>query len=275
MPAGRFIVEGMALAPGAEIELPPEIAHQARDVLRLAAGDSLRLLDGAGGEYPAEVLVCDRRHVTVRLGERIEAIRAEVGVRVVLHQGVLKGARFELVLQKCTELGVVAFAPVLTQRALGAVDETSDVKRKRWTRIVAEAVEQCGGARLPELLPPRSLGQSLVSIPASAVALIPWEGKRANPLRGALRAALGRGGEVAEVGKATASSASPPEVHLFIGPEGGFSYEEVELAQRLAGAVPVTLGPRVLRAETAAIVAVALTLDALGALDAPPPAVAG
>src|SRR5262249_31401232 len=103
MPAGRFIVLDAALTPGAEIELPPEIAHQVRDVLRLAPGDTVRLLDGLGGEYPGEVVEVGRKQVSVRLGLREEARGAEPAVRVVLCQGMLKAAKFELVLQKCTE----------------------------------------------------------------------------------------------------------------------------------------------------------------------------
>src|SRR5579859_4832018 len=98
MPAGRFYVEGIALAPGIEIDLPAELAHQARDVLRLQPGGALRLLDGAGGEYPAEVLSLDRHRVTVRLGARAEG-SAEPAARVVLCQGVLKAAKFEVVLR--------------------------------------------------------------------------------------------------------------------------------------------------------------------------------
>jgi 16S rRNA (uracil1498-N3)-methyltransferase len=260
MPAGRFIIEGVALVPGAELELPAELAHQARDVLRVTPGQTLRLLDGAGGEYPAEVLAADRRRVSVRLGQRVEIAGVEPPLRLVLCQGVLKAAKLELVLQKCTELGVAAFVPLLTERAVAAADEASEAKRRRWDRIVAEAVEQCGGARLPERSPPRQLLHALASMPAGAIALIPWEKERATPLRAALQAALA----------SNDLAPSVPEVHLFIGPEGGFSPGEIALARR-HGAIPVTLGPRILRAETAAIVAVTLALDALGALDQPSP----
>jgi 16S rRNA (uracil1498-N3)-methyltransferase len=260
MPAGRFIVEGIVLAPGGEIELPPEVAHQARDVLRLGPGGMLRLLDGVGGEYPAEVLQLERKRVLVRLRQRIAVTGVEPAARIVLCQGVLKAAKFELVLQKCTELGVAAFVPLLTERAVAAAEEASEQKRRRWARIVAEAVEQCGGVRLPGLSAPRPLMHALASMPDGAIALIPWEEERATPLRAALRVALDTSGATRDV----------PAVYLFIGPEGGFSSGEIALAHR-QGAVPVTLGPRILRAETAAIVAVTLALDALGALDQPPP----
>ena len=258
MPAGRFLVEGVTLSPGAEIELPAEVAHQARDVLRLSPGDTLRLLDGLGGEYPATITALDRKRVAVRLGERV-AGRADPAVRVVLCAGVLKAARFEWVLQKGTELGVAEFIPLLTERAVGAADEASEAKRRRWARIVAEALEQCGGTRLPAIAEPRPLMHALASLPSRAVALIPWEEATASPLGDVLRE------RVAALGGAAAVS----EVRVFIGPEGGFSPREVALARR-SGALPVTLGPRILRAETAALVAAALTLDALGALAGAP-----
>ncbi len=259
MPAGRFVVEGLTLQPESELELPQEVAHQARDVLRATPGDTLHLLDGTGGEYPAEVIALDRKRVIVRLGSRVEG-HAEPSVRVVLGQGMLKAAKFEWVLQKCTELGVAAFMPLLTERAVAATEEAGEGKRRRWSRIVAEALEQCGGTRLPEISPPHPLMHALASLPSGGLALIPWEEASALPLRAALQQAVTVLGGVAHLS----------EVRLFIGPEGGFSAGEIALAER-AGAIPVTLGPRILRAETAAIVAATLALDALGALDSPPP----
>lgn len=258
MPAGRFLLTGQPLAPGLELALPDDLAHQARDVLRLAPGDTLRLLDGAGGEYPATIMAMDRKRVMVHIGEWV-AGRSDPAVRVVLCQGMLKAAKYEWVLQKGTELGVAAFVPLLCERAVAAAEEASESKRSRWTKIVAEALEQCGGSRLPELTAPRPLMHALAGMPPGTVALIPWEEAAARPLRAALQDAVAAAGGVSNI----------PEVRLFIGPEGGFSAGEVELATR-AGAVPVTLGPRILRAETAAIVAATLGLDALGALDSAP-----
>jgi 16S rRNA (uracil1498-N3)-methyltransferase len=253
MPAGRFIADELPLAPGAALDLPETLAHQARDVLRLSVGDTVTLLDGHGGEYPAEIVTLERKRVAVRLGDRCEGASEPPG-RVVLCQGMLKAAKYEIILQKGTELGVAAFVPLLTERAVAAVDEASAGKQARWRKIVAEAVEQCGGACLPALEAPRPLLHALAGIPAGAVALIPWEGERATPLNAALAAALAAAG----------GSVHVPEVRLFIGPEGGFSEGEIALAQR-HGAIPVTLGPRILRAETAAIVAAALALDGIRA----------
>lgn len=258
MPAGRFLVEDVALVPGAELELPAEVAHQVRDVLRLGVGATIRLLDGAGGEYPTEIIALDRKRVAARLGERMEG-RADPAVRVVLCVGMLKAAKLEWVLQKGTELGVAAFVPLLTERAVGAADEASEGKRRRWAKIVAEALEQCGGTRLPEIAEPRPLLHALAACPRDGVALIPWEEAGAAPLADVLRERVAEMGGVAFVS----------EVRLFIGPEGGFSAREVELARR-NGARAVSLGPRILRAETAALVAATLALEAVGVLAGAP-----
>lgn len=255
MPAGRFVVTGLPLAAGAEFELPAELAHQVRDVLRLAPGGRIHLLDGIGGEYVAQVVEVGRKRVVVRLGARTE-LPPERGPRVVLCQGMLKAAKFETVLQKCTELGVAEFVPLPTERAVAATDELSPAKRARWEHILAEAVEQSGGSRLPRLAAPQPLMHALTHLRAGGIALFPWEGARDQGLRTALLEAV----------KARGGLANVPEVRIFIGPEGGFSQGEAALAER-AGANLVTLGPRILRAETAAIVASALALDTIRAVE--------
>jgi 16S rRNA (uracil1498-N3)-methyltransferase len=258
MPAGRFLLSGVKLKSGEELTLPDEIAHQARDVLRLGSGDTLRLLDGAGGEYLSEIIRVSRREVIASIGAREEGI-PQPAVRLTLCLGLLKAARFEWALQKGTELGVATFQPLLTARAVAATEEFGAAKRRRYERILAEALEQCGGAWLPALAAPHTLAEALASAPAEAIRLIPWE----EEATASLTATLARESARRE------GAARSPEVWLFIGPEGGFSAREVAQA-REAGALPVTLGPRILRAETATIVAAALALDALGALQSGP-----
>jgi 16S rRNA (uracil1498-N3)-methyltransferase len=174
----------------------------------------------------------------------------ELHARVVLYQGLLKAAKFEWVLQKGTELGVAAFVPLRTERSVTGAEDVGASKRARWQRILTEATEQCGRARVPDLAEPRPLAEAARALPPGDLALIPWEREHATALRAAL-ATLG---------------AAPAAIHLFIGPEGGFAAGEVALA-RECGARPVSLGPRVLRAETAAIAAVTLALAACGDLD--------
>ena len=258
MPAGRFVLLDTPLAAHIELELPLEVAHQARDVLRLAPGDVIYLLDGQGATYPAEVLMVERRRVVVRLDERQEP-QAEFPCRVTLCLGTLKAAKFEWVLQKATELGVAAIQPLLTERAVAATEMTGEARWRRWRRILAEAVEQCGGDRLPTLKAPQPLTQALAQLPSGAITLFPWEAAEAAPLRPALAEAFAAAGGLSAV----------DDVYIFIGPEGGFSAAEAALAKQ-RGALRVTLGARILRAETAALVAATLTLEAIGALDGAP-----
>lgn len=258
MPAGRFVLLDVALLEHTEIELPSDIAHQVRDVLRVTPGAVIQLLDGYGATYTTEVLSLDRRRVVVRLGAREEQ-QAEFPCQVILCQGMLKAAKFEWILQKATELGVAAIQPLLTERAVAATEMTGEARQRRWQRILAEALEQCGGDRLPTLSAPRPLMHALASLPADAIALFPWEEADAAPLRATLARAIATAGGLPVI----------KEVHIFIGPEGGFSAGEAALARR-HGALLVTLGARILRAETAALVATTLTLDTLGALDAAP-----
>ncbi|HLY30832.1 MAG TPA: 16S rRNA (uracil(1498)-N(3))-methyltransferase [Ktedonobacterales bacterium] len=252
MPAGRFYIAEAALVSGAEIILTAEIAHQVRDVLRLTPGAMIHLLDGAGGEYPATLGEVSRAHIIAILGAREEG-HAEPPARIILYQGMLKAAKFEWVLQKGTELGVATFVPLITSRAVAASEELGTAKRHRYERILIEAMEQCGGAHLPTLAAPQTLRQALDNLPANAHALIPWEGEPDLTLRAALHRTLTQHADDME---------APPTIALFIGPEGGFAADEVALA-RQRGARAVTLGRRILRAETAAMVAVTLALDAL------------
>lgn len=246
----RFFVEPALLAGTPDtIMLPDKLAHQIRDVLHLTGGESLVLLDNSGDEVVATVARSSRSGVEVQFIERHPG-KHESSVRIILCQGLLKSARFEWVLEKGTELGVAVFVPTLCHRSMAGLEEAGPAKIARWQRIIQEAAEQCDRSRLPELQPIRSLPHLLNDIPRDALALIPWEEEHALSLRDALNA-YQRG-----------VSTSPTTVVLFIGPEGGLTVEEVALAQQ-HGVQSVTLGPRILRAETAALAAVANVMYAL------------
>ena len=225
------------------IILPDRLAHQVRDVLRLGIGEQLVLLDNSGDEVLASVTKSNRASVEVQVLDR-RAGKSESPVRIILCQGLLKSARFEWVLEKGTELGVAVFAPILCRRSMAGLEDAGPSKQQRWQRIIQEAAEQCGRSRLPELLPARPLMQALNDILPGALALMPWEEEHGQTLQEALVPALNRG------------DSQPITVVLFIGPEGGLMVEEVALAQRY-GVQVVTLGQRILRAETAALASVA------------------
>jgi 16S rRNA (uracil1498-N3)-methyltransferase len=247
----RFFVEPTLLAGTPDtIMLPDKLAHQVRDVLHLAIGEQLVLLDNSGDEVVATVVRTNRTGVEVQCEERHPGKR-ESSVRIILCQGLLKSARFEWVLEKGTELGVAVFVPTLCHRSMSGLEEAGPAKIARWQRIIQEATEQCDRSRLPELQPIRPLPQLLNDIPRDALALMPWEEEHALSLRDAL------------VAYQRNASTTPITIMLFIGPEGGLTSEEVALARQRA-VQSVTLGPRILRAETAALAAVANVMYALG-----------
>ncbi len=236
------------LQAGTSLALPEKTAHQVRDVLHLTVGEQLILLDNSGDECVCAITKSERKLVALEVLER-RAGKAESRVRLTLCQGLLKSARFEWILEKGTELGVTTFAPVLCRRSMAGLEEAGPAKQQRWQRIIQEATEQCGRARLPVLQPIRPLMHALADLPPYAIALIPWEEEQGRSLRAALR----------EAQAAQTEKNGPLDVFVFIGPEGGLLADEIKLAQR-HGVQAVTLGSRILRAETAALAAVANVL---------------
>ncbi len=249
----RFFVSPEVLSPfRANIMLPEKLAHQVRDVLHLSVGEQLVLLDNGGDEFFCTVTKTGRVGVEGELVER-RAGKQESPVRLVLCQGLLKSARFEWILEKGTELGVSVFVPTLCRRSMSGLEDAGPAKVQRWQRILQEATEQCGRSRIPELQPIRPLLHTLKDIPQGAVALMPWEEEHSQSLRDVLQ-------NKRPIGEIMTSKSLT--VVVFIGPEGGLMVEEVMLAQR-HGVQAVTLGPRILRAETAALAAVANIMYAL------------
>ncbi|HEY6543037.1 MAG TPA: 16S rRNA (uracil(1498)-N(3))-methyltransferase [Ktedonobacteraceae bacterium] len=268
-----FVSPELVQQPGASITLPKELAHQFRDVLHLQAGEQVMLLDNSGDEMLASVVSVNKSAVDVQLLERRPG-KSESPVRIILCQGLLKSARFEWILEKGTELGVSVFSPILCRRSMTGLEDAGTSKMQRWQRIITEAAEQSGRARLPELLPIRTLKDALANIPPDALALMPWEEEHGLTLRDALRNTVhSKGGDRVDEGRGPLRSPSSPKpllqsgttitIVLFIGPEGGLTIEEIKQAQQ-HGAQIVSLGSRILRAETAALVAVANVMYELG-----------
>ena len=237
-----------ALAPGLSLALPDNLAHQVRDVLHLKIGEVLTLFDSNGHEFLAMLVNSSRAGVVVEVVDRAHNDR-EPATRIMLCQGMLKSARFEFILEKGTELGVSTFVPMLCQRSTAGLEEVGASKTQRWQRILQEATEQCGRTQVPTLSPVRTLTQALQEIPGGALALMAWEEEHTQSLRAALSSLIG-------------ATTMPRTVVLFIGSEGGLSAEEVAQAQS-DGVQVVSLGTRIMRAETAALATVANVLYAL------------
>ena len=140
--ASENVVAPLADA-GTMVSLPKPLAHQVRDVLHLAVGEQLLLLDNTGDEVLATVTTSNRNTVDVQLLER-RAGKSEPTIRIILCQGLLKSARFEWILEKGTELGVTVFAPTLCHRSMSGLEEAGSAKIQRWQRIIQEAAEQSG-----------------------------------------------------------------------------------------------------------------------------------
>lgn len=243
VPVRRFFVPDGTLS-GPEVNLHGDLAHRLARVLRLKRGDTVVLSEGGAVEYEVRLTDVSPKAVAAEIIAQRDA-PAEPDVQVVLYQSLIRANRFDLVLEKGTEIGVARFVPLIPSRGQIQDDEASGNRMDRWHRVVVEAAEQSGRGRPPEVNPPAHFEEAVRS--ADGLRLFPWEGEGGEPLGSYLRSLSER----------------PESVSLFIGPEGGFEAAEVDSA-RNEGLKLVTLGPRILRSETAGIVAAAIVLDALG-----------
>lgn len=215
---------------GETVRFTSQQAHQIGRVLRLRAGEEVVALDNGGAQYV--VRLADATRGTIL---NSGPAPGEPRTRLHLWQGLLKGERWDWVLQKGTEVGIAAFHPLICERSI--VRDASESRSRRWASIVQEAAEQSGRGRIPELGPVVSWEEGCRGAAGSGLLL--YEGERETRLKEAL-------------GDSTT-------IHLVAGPEGGLTDEEVAVA-RDYGIPSVTLGPRILRAETAGIIAAALVL---------------
>jgi 16S rRNA (uracil1498-N3)-methyltransferase len=224
------------LVTGAEALLPDAAAYHVARVLRLRAGAPLTLFDGTGGDFRGEIVAVEGDRVRVSVGERAAGLR-ESPLAITLVQAVSRGERMDWTLQKAVELGVARIQPVLSARSVVRLDAGQAAKKLRhWQAIVAGACEQCGRSVLPDVREPLDLSRFLAASPREGQRLV-----------------LSPTGPASLAGLATMAA----RVELLIGPEGGLDDLELEAATRV-GFAPVRLGPRVLRTETAGIVALAV-----------------
>lgn len=223
------------LEPGSEVALDAEASLYLVRVLRLRKGDALVLFNGDGSDYAAELTVPRKEQVRLQVNARLPAV-AESPLDLTLVQAISRGERMDQSLQKATELGVRALQPLFTERVEVRLDgERLDKRMAHWRGVIQAACGQSGRARVPELRPPLDLNQWLET-----------------PAPG-LRLALAPG---ADRGLASMDPVTGP-VEVLVGPEGGFNEAETSACER-AGLLAVSLGPRILRTETAGPVAIAV-----------------
>jgi 16S rRNA (uracil1498-N3)-methyltransferase len=229
------------LGPQSTFELPEAAAHHAARVLRLADGDTVVLFDGRGGEYEARLVILERGRVSAETGERSDR-ECESPLHITLVQAISSSDKMDLTIQKAVELGVAAIQPVFSAKSLVRLSGEREAKKlAHWRRIVIAACEQCGRNRLPEVREAMTVEACSRSASETALRLLLSPEGNAG-----LKAVKPKAGQA---------------IVLAAGPEAGFSDSEAQVLQR-AGFVPLRLGPRILRTETAALAALA-ALNAL------------
>ncbi|WP_199452468.1 MULTISPECIES: 16S rRNA (uracil(1498)-N(3))-methyltransferase [Marinobacter] len=223
------------LAVGSQCQLDDNAANHVGRVLRMQAGQALLLFNGDGHDYHATITEAGKKHVLVAVTEAAEN-ETESPLRVVLAQTLSKGDRMDYAVQKAVEMGVSEIVPLTTERCdVKLKGDREDKRLRHWQQVAISAAEQCGRARVPEIQPVMTVQQWL-------------EHARACDLRLVLHHRTERSLNTLE---------KPSSIALMIGPEGGLTAEEIALAES-RGFLPVALGPRVLRTETAPVAAIAL-----------------
>ncbi len=235
-----FFREGCALQAGSAVALAADDLKHAGRVLRLKPGDTVMIADGRGLAFLSLVIKVEAYEILVKLETALPS--TESPLTLVLCPALLKGEKMDSVIRQATELGVTRIAPVITARSIPQPGCRPDDNRlKRWRTIVRSSAAQCKRAFLPAVDQVRTLPQ-LIQAAGQNTLIVPWEEDQATPL------AAFKPQELSYEGKA---------LFLMIGPEGGFAPQEIE-ELKLGGALPVNLGPRILRSDTAAAAAITL-----------------
>ena len=237
----RFFIDGTA--DGRAYIAGADALHIAK-ALRMRPGEALTLCDGKGTDFEGVLETVTDRQVTVRITVSRPS-QAEPTLAVTLYQGLPKGDKMDWIVQKAVELGVTAVVPVATRRSVARLEGKADKKQERWQRIAAEAAGQCGRGILPAVERPLSWNQALSRL-SGEPALVFYEGG-GRPLR-------------------ERGPPSPRRRSGCGGPEGGFDPEEIDAFRRQGGGV-ATLGPRILRCETAPLAALTLLMHLSGNME--------
>ena len=230
-------------------------SHHCADVLRLAPGEKISVFDGRGREARAEIASVERGRVAVKIS--IPSKTPPPPCRITLAQAVPKGKNMDLIVQKAVELGAARIAPLLSDRTVVQLDSgDADRKRGKWQSVALEACKQCGQNHLPEVAEPLTVRAFLEREDKKRLLLIASLQPDARPFKSLLA-------------EHAAQHGTPPaDVTILVGPEGDFTPAEIALAKS-HGCLPVTLGPIILRTETAAIYCLAVLAHELFT---PPPA---
>jgi len=244
----RFYVDKKQIL-GEWVRITGEDVRHITKVLRLVTGDPVVICDGDNTDYEGVIERVGKDEVKVRLGKASRS-GTEAPVELVLYQAIAKGAKMEFIIQKGTELGVAAFVPVITSRTVVRLEDWRDTRKKlqRWQRIAMEASKQSRRGEIPVMRPPMDFDKAIEEMAGYGLALLLHAGERDT----SIGAIPGPVGDYADIG-------------VMIGPEGGFSDDEVKRA-RDKGIDVVNMGPRTLRTETAGMVIAAILMYRFGDL---------
>lgn len=240
----RFFIPAEAAASGGQIWLRGPQADHVRRSLRMQPGQPLTVCDGQGSDYPCVIDGFEEGAVRLRVLRR-EPSAGEPSIEVTLYQGLPKGDKMDVIVQKAVELGVSAIVPVAMARSVVRLEDKADKKQARWQRIADEAAGQSERGRLPVVLPPQTFCEVIPHLAGEATVVCYEGGGR--PLAEGVDRAMRR-------------------LSIVIGPEGGIAPEEME-ALRTSGAFIATLGPRILRCETAPLATLAVIMALSGNME--------
>ena len=238
----QFFAEPSMIREGHVFLEGPDVNHM-KNVLRMKQGEDVRISDSTGKTYLCSIQAYEEKRAVLDILKELDA-DTELPSRIWLFQGLPKGDKMELIVQKAVELGVYSVVPFSAKRSIVRLDEKkAEKKRDRWQAVAKGAAEQSGRSIIPEVQPLRDLAGALQMAAGLDVVLIPYEQEEG--MKGMARAVSGiRPGQ---------------SVGVFIGPEGGFEEEEVRQAVE-SGAVPVSLGKRILRTETAGLAVLSILM---------------
>ena len=241
MQINRFYLDRIIFDQDGILKLTDSISRQLIHVLRCKVNDQAVIFDGSGFDYKVKIVNITNKICSVKFLEKI-SLNTDNKVKITIFISLIKQNRFEVALQKCTELGVFAFVPFYSSRSIFQLDKTSssvgDNKISRWKSIIQEASEQCGRPDIPRFFDPVSY-EIACKKSQDCFSIILWENEEKIKLKSVLQNLKG----------------SDHSINIFVGPEGGFSSDEIKLANSI-GIKSASLGDLILRSETAAISAI-------------------
>lgn len=222
-----------------------ENVNHIKNVLRLKTGENIIVSNGNGMDFLVRLDTFEPTRITAAIIQSV-INQTEPPIAVTLLQGIPKSEKMEFIIQKCVELGVKRIVPVFTERTVVKIVGSKDALKKveRWKKIISEAAKQCNRGMIPEITPPMSFEHALMIAQESELGIIPYEKETTNGIGRFLKKGI-------------------QSVSVMIGPEGGFSEEEVRKAEE-KGIHSVSLGPRILRTETAGLAVMSILMYELG-----------